>query len=403
MKITINKRNLLIIVSSLALLLTPALGAIQTQTAKAAVGVRIEIDKKEITSADAAPFIKDGRTLVPLRMVSEGLGAEVTWKAETREVVILDMDTTIVLKINSNIINVNQKDQKMDSEAIIINNRTYVPVRFISEALGYSISWDGVNRLVSINTKDKVIANDSDFVAFTSPLNRDGSPDTFIQLGSPNEVTAGAGVYFEPMPAYLKEAFEDYKNYSPEKIVNNSSLMGGINSLRVSYESIYSDQFNEDVYLSLNVNEKKQYIVDFFKGFSKLLNSTMPTITFDDDFIFNELKRLDTGEVTINLNNVEFQEKFPLYGLASDYIKREYYKLPLSNDINSYSSAKFSVDYFSMGNYDPSKIKLKNGTYIYEGYGQLLLDYLNYIYEFDKGISYNYEILDKEKTLIIKL
>ena len=93
---------------------------------------------------DAKPFIKPGanRTLVPVRFISEGLGAKVEWLANSRQVKITDKDVTILLTIGSKTVLVNGRQTELDCPAEIVNARTFAPVRFISETLGAAVNWD---------------------------------------------------------------------------------------------------------------------------------------------------------------------------------------------------------------------------------------------------------------------
>ena len=99
-----------------------------------------------------APQIVDGRTLVPVRFVSESLGAVVGWNGETREVSIMDGTNNILLEIDSPYVDVNGKVVTLDVPAQIIDNSTMVPIRFVSETLGANVSWDGETRTVTIDT-----------------------------------------------------------------------------------------------------------------------------------------------------------------------------------------------------------------------------------------------------------
>ena len=93
---------------------------------------------------DAKPFIKPGvnRTLVPVRFISEGLGAKVEWLANSRQVKITDKDVTILLTIGSKTVLVNGRQTELDCPAEIVKARTFAPVRFISETLGAAVNWD---------------------------------------------------------------------------------------------------------------------------------------------------------------------------------------------------------------------------------------------------------------------
>lgn len=105
---------------------------------------------------DAACFIEKDRTLVPIRFISEALGSKVYWDNEAKKVTITSQDESqkIDLFINSVNAKINEnneiKDVTLDVPAKIVNSRTFVPVRFISETLGVEVNWDNDNKVVII-------------------------------------------------------------------------------------------------------------------------------------------------------------------------------------------------------------------------------------------------------------
>ncbi len=113
--------------------------------------IKVKIDGEQITF-DVAPQIINDRTMVPLRAIFEALGATVDWNGETRTVTSTRNDTTISLTIDSATMTVNGEDRALDSPACLINDRTLVPVRAISEAFGTTVDWIGEERTVLITT-----------------------------------------------------------------------------------------------------------------------------------------------------------------------------------------------------------------------------------------------------------
>ena len=99
---------------------------------------------------DQNPVVKDGRTLVPLRAIFEALGANVQWDAATSTVTATCGDKGIMLSIGSNAMYVNSSTITLDTPAEIIGGRTMVPVRAISEAFGCTVNWDASARKVLI-------------------------------------------------------------------------------------------------------------------------------------------------------------------------------------------------------------------------------------------------------------
>lgn len=91
---------------------------------------------------------ENGRTLVPIRKISELLGAEVGWRSETQTVTVQKGSTVLEVTIGSTAIRSGGKSIPMDTAAKIIHGRTYVPFRAIFENLGYRIIWDPTARTI---------------------------------------------------------------------------------------------------------------------------------------------------------------------------------------------------------------------------------------------------------------
>lgn len=126
--------------------------------------ITILLDGEKL-SFDVDPYIKDGRTLVPFRGILEALGAEVIWNPTERSVTAKNESTEIYLKIGSVETLVNGEKVIIDVPAEITKDRTFVPLRFVSENLGATVGWDGATRTVTIATKIFVVEPDEDPVA----------------------------------------------------------------------------------------------------------------------------------------------------------------------------------------------------------------------------------------------
>lgn len=102
--------------------------------------VTIKLNGKEIKS-DVPAVILDDRTLVPIRVISESTGARVDWDAEKYEVTVNIGEKVVKLKIDSKEMIIDGKTTSLEVPAKIINDRTMVPVRAVSEALGLKVDW----------------------------------------------------------------------------------------------------------------------------------------------------------------------------------------------------------------------------------------------------------------------
>src|SRR5690606_32038574 len=102
-------------------------------------------------------MLVDGRTLVPMRSLFETLGAKVNWNGTTKTVTAIKEDITIKLTVNSKKVYVNSNTITLDSVPKVINSQTMVPVRFVSETLGAKVSWDSASSIVTVETDEQLI------------------------------------------------------------------------------------------------------------------------------------------------------------------------------------------------------------------------------------------------------
>ncbi len=113
--------------------------------------VKITIDEQAVTF-DVPPFIEQNRTFVPVRAIFEALGAEVSWDGTTKTVTAQKDGTTVTLVIGKKEITVNGMGKTLDIAPQIVHDRTLVPARAVSEAFGYNVGWDGESKTVLITT-----------------------------------------------------------------------------------------------------------------------------------------------------------------------------------------------------------------------------------------------------------
>lgn len=110
-------------------------------------GKHVDFDKYD----GVKPEIVKDRTLIPLRAVSETLGAQVEWDEENKTVTVTYNDSTIIVTVDSQTAIVNGEEIEIDSPAIIKKDRVLVPIRVIAEALGLTVEWDGDSHSVIVD------------------------------------------------------------------------------------------------------------------------------------------------------------------------------------------------------------------------------------------------------------
>ncbi len=116
--------------------------------------INVTVGGKKVQWTDAAPFIdQNNRTMVPPRAVADALGLEVGWNNVSREASFSDGTKTICFPINTRYYRTGPGEHdfgSMDTAAVIVNNRTYAPIRYLAEYFGYQVGWDVNTRTVTL-------------------------------------------------------------------------------------------------------------------------------------------------------------------------------------------------------------------------------------------------------------
>lgn len=150
-------------------------------SSETAQDIKVSLNGKYV-QFDEKPAIVESRTIVPMRAIFEALGAKVEWDEKTRTVTVSKENTRVALQIGSKRAYVNNRLVILDVAAIIINGRTFVPVRFISESLGAKVDWDDREKTVIINTNTEP-DNTSNHKPTPTPTLASGQEDN-TNLGS---------------------------------------------------------------------------------------------------------------------------------------------------------------------------------------------------------------------------
>ncbi len=139
-----NKKNALIAVAV-------AGGALFQTIDPALAAISVQLNGQPLNTA-VAPVKMKNRTVVPMRDIFEALGATVNWNPSTMGITAQKDATTVNLAINNRRAYINGREVMLDQAATLWNGRTMVPLRFVSEAMGAQVGWNEAMQLVSIDT-----------------------------------------------------------------------------------------------------------------------------------------------------------------------------------------------------------------------------------------------------------
>ncbi|MEK8129474.1 TraB/GumN family protein [Paenibacillus filicis] len=129
-------------------LLTSAFSSVHASETSISVGLNGE----QIEFSNSVPFIENGVTLVPMRPLLEKLGVQVEWDEPTGTVSGSKEGLSLSLKMGSTSATANGKAVTLEVEPKLIQNVTYVPVRFVAETVGYQVDWNPTMRQVTLNS-----------------------------------------------------------------------------------------------------------------------------------------------------------------------------------------------------------------------------------------------------------
>jgi len=140
--------------------------------------IRVMINGQPVMFNEGQPTMINGRVLVPLRGVFENMGAYVHWTEATRTVEATKGPTDVMLRIGDPVATVNGRRVSLDVPPLLIADNTMVPLRFVSEALGADVTWDNPNQTVLITTNGAAAYNPPP-VVYNPPTDYNPPPTTY--------------------------------------------------------------------------------------------------------------------------------------------------------------------------------------------------------------------------------
>lgn len=145
-----------LLLSLLVLLFIPGWAAAASSAREESVNLMIG---GQAVSPEVPPVIKSGRTLVPVRVIAEGLGAKVDWNEAARTATISRGNQQLTLTLDSKKAVLNGKQVTLDTPPVISKQRMLLPLRFVGESLGVTVGWDNSTRTVIANETPQIELN----------------------------------------------------------------------------------------------------------------------------------------------------------------------------------------------------------------------------------------------------
>ncbi|HZK17871.1 MAG TPA: stalk domain-containing protein [Clostridia bacterium] len=316
-------------------------------TGEAAGDINLVIDGQNIESP-LPPMIVNGRTLVPIRLVTETMGADVGWDGDTRTVTVTKGNRSVKLWIDNKLVDYSGKGLNYGvsdvAPQIFGEGTTFVPIRLVSNALGVSVGWDDATRTVYIDSD--VPADFTPFYDATISAIKSGQVikgTTGLKINSANGFPAEAKeVRFMlldpitgmgPVVARGNDPTGTY-NWMPDPFYSGSRILAA---------GIYDGQGNflaGDAVSVQVVLEPQVYLKGVPQGGVLRQAASLETdLNFVAEYVKYEITNLDTGQTTVS------GESDPLGPYQWD---------PQLSENGSYSIRVFASDCFGKTHYSPS-------------------------------------------------
>lgn len=322
-----------------------------TMPAVAEDNITVTLDGEKI-EFDVPPQIINERTMVPVRAIFEAIGASVDWDQPTQTVISQMGDTHITLTINEPVMYVNGEPKELDTPAMIIDERTLVPARAISEAYGLKVDWIQETQTVVLTTDEYV---EPDLQVIEIPSKREQALKVYDVLLKNDIIRKG---FYDLENGYYYIELSDDSSYC---MISYDLKYDIIQISRISeevgfetYETICIDRKNEKIWAGVideSKENKPRVVFDFDNGLwgADLENTTalpalknnaykliMSDLKLFDDYLtaYTDARLSDFTGVNVVTTKNQIITDAPVYNMtpAPEYALMTY-DILLKNDI----------------------------------------------------------------------
>lgn len=230
--------------------------------------IKVIVNGKTLET-DQNPMLINQRTMVPMRAIFEELGYNVAWSDTNRTIEATDGTNTINMQIDNKTMRFNSKRYDLDVTPTIIGGRTLVPVRAISEAAGYNVSWDGSTQTVGISSDSKT----PDYSSYTGVWQQYTFSSTIPETELIIHSISGNEVKYD----ILMYRLAGYENQTA--IINSDGV--------IQFDTVVNEYSNDPIHGNIKLSDNKAVLTI---ASSENPNVSAQTIIFDKKVASSMLK-----------------------------------------------------------------------------------------------------------------
>lgn len=348
--------------------------------------ITVVINGEKANFSDVAISVND-RTLLPLRALLVGLGVQnddkhIIWNAAESSVVFYKDDTKVYLKVGSNVAYINDKAVTLEAAPVLYSKsgRTYIPVRFVAQALGYKVAWDAYLKNVHITSPEKYERVKSIIENSLKAMSKIDKYIMTFKIGNGNGTSTNATIKTDKKNKQLYRKFDNYLNsvlYTTEEYCLNDIVYSKSSNADWTVKKFDRDfdeyakawnyqnsmKFDDVLYSALNIDEKSSNtefilsgcILPIFEGSdSSYVNEYAQTrISVNkSDYTVNKIQMAAIGKKVDIEGRVEFALQTEFSGLNSDFsiilpseLSSNFYKGYIQYFLGKYEEA---IKYFDL-------------------------------------------------------
>ncbi|MCM1567017.1 MAG: copper amine oxidase N-terminal domain-containing protein [Dehalobacter sp.] len=304
---------------------------------------------------DVPPTIEDGRTLVPLRAIFEALGAIVKWDETTKTVTATKDDTETKLVIGGQV-SKNGVPVNLDVPAKIIDGRTMVPLRFVSEAFGCQVEWNNDTQIININKISPLHIN----VSSALYDSKEGQFSIKYPLGwtikEQNQGNTGSGVLMTPVDKKLAGILAFSIPIDKQYTIDDALVL---------YTSSFSEDFIEISRSKVNINTGEAWLI--LNNQNEKVSSNAYVIVSVDNYRYYQViawgetpdwPAIENSyrEIVCSISPAKNESKIPPSNISSE-LSKEFGSI---GGLSSYKISDFTISdtifvSFEMNDYDADK------------------------------------------------
>ena len=258
----------------LAGLMTAVMLAAMPVAASAASDITVYVDGQKI-AFDQPPVVQNGRTLVPMRAIFEALGAEIEWFGAEKRVNAFWGMNSLDLWIGS--CEIQMGDGAMvtiDVPAQVVNGRTLVPLRAVSQCMGAEVKWDGATKTININREPEGFYYQNDLYGFTFD-----TPEGFRFM---EEYSDGSGAWYahKTDPVYVAVMSESISGPEGDSIYALHKYYHDLDYENLIGYSMIRDDYSMEMLMN-DGNMMEFSFIHLHQGTGTLVMITIPSELYD--------------------------------------------------------------------------------------------------------------------------